>query len=65
MESERRPKGRPRVRYDYRQVHIYMPPELIAVLDELTAKKSVSRNALIVQLLSKATKAKKRKGDVV
>ena len=60
MESERR-RGRPKVRYDYRQVHIYMPPELVAVLDELTAKKSVSRNALIVQLLSKATKVRKAK----
>lgn len=60
MESERR-RGRPRVRYDYRQVHVYLPPELMSVLDELTAKKSVSRNALIVQLLSKATKPRKAK----
>lgn len=64
MESERR-RGRPKVRYDYRQVHVYLPPELVNALDEMMTKKAVSRNALIVQLLSKATKprTKKRKGE--
>jgi hypothetical protein len=42
---------------------VLAPVEVIEALNRMADIKGITRNALIVQLLSKATKAKKRKGD--
>lgn len=43
---------------------VLAPVEVIEALNELADAKGMTRNALVVQLLSKATKSKKRKGDL-
>ncbi len=62
MTDDQRPRGRPRTRTGYRQVHIYLPTELLATIDAMVARKGISRNAAMIQLLTKATKAKAKKG---
>jgi hypothetical protein len=43
---------------------VLAPVDVIEALNQLADAKGMTRNALVVQVLSKATKAKKRKGDV-
>jgi hypothetical protein len=42
---------------------VLAPVDVIEALNQLADAKGVTRNALVVQVLSKATKAKKRKGE--
>jgi hypothetical protein len=42
---------------------VLAPVDVIEALNQLADAKGMTRNALVVQVLSKATKAKKRKGD--
>jgi hypothetical protein len=62
MTNEPRPRGRPRTRTGYRQVHLYVPAELLAVIDAIVARKGISRNAAMIQLLTKAAKPRAKKG---
>ncbi len=62
MTNEPRPRGRPRTRTGYRQVHLYVPAELLAVIDAIVARKGISRNAAVIQLLTKAAKPRTKKG---
>jgi hypothetical protein len=43
---------------------VLAPVDVIEALNQLADAKGMTRNALVVQVLSKATKAKKRKGGV-
>jgi hypothetical protein len=42
---------------------VLAPVDVIEALNQLADAKGMTRNALVVQVLSKATKAKKRKGE--
>ena len=42
---------------------VLAPVEIIEALNQLADAKGMTRNALVVQVLAKATKAKKRKGE--
>ena len=46
-----------------KRILLVVPVETLEALNGLATKKGLSRNALIVQLLSKATKPRKRKGE--
>ena len=62
MTNEPRPRGRPRTRIGYRQVHIFVPAELLAMIDAIVARKGISRNTAMIQLLTKAAKPRTKKG---
>jgi hypothetical protein len=42
-------------------VHIFVPAELLAMIDAIVARKGISRNAAMIQLLTKAAKPRKAK----
>ena len=46
-----------------KRILLVVPVETLEALNGLATKKGLSRNAVIVQLLSKATKVRKRNGD--
>ena len=46
-----------------KRILVLVPVETLEALNGMASKKGLSRNAVIVQVLAKATKAKKRKGE--
>jgi hypothetical protein len=43
-------------------VHIFVPAELLAMIDAIVARKGISRNTAMIQLLTKAAKPRTKKG---